>query len=94
MSLCPTRQTSPALLKQQKPVGRVAAVWVQAQLEGAVGDPHQGAAEPLCCALLQLHLLPALPGSGQPEVLLNPVWNAAVRDCGRIWFRHQGLQAL
>lgn len=37
---------------------------------------------------------PAPPGLGQPEVLPNPVWNAAVKDYGRIWFRHQGLQAL
>lgn len=41
----------------QKPVGRVAKVWVQGQLEGAVGSPHQGGVEPLCCAHPQLHLL-------------------------------------
>lgn len=68
-------------------MGRVAEVWVQAQLEG-------GGVEPLCRVHLQLHLLPGLPGSGQPEVLPNPVWNAAVKDYGRLWFRHQGLQAL
>lgn len=73
-SLCPTHQTSPALLHQQS-VGAAPA---------GVGAPHQGGAEPLCPAPLQLHLLPALPGSGQPAVLPNPVWNAAAKDYGRV----------
>lgn len=61
--------------------------FVKAQLERGLGAPHQGAAEPLCHAPLRHYLLPALTASGQPEVLHNPVLNAAVGGHGRIWFR-------
>lgn len=65
---------------------------MKAQLEGGLGAPHQAAAEPLCCAPVQHHLLPGLPASGQPEVLRNLVLNAAVGGHGRMWFRQRGLQ--
>jgi len=55
---------------------------MKAETEGSLGAPHQGAAEPLCCALLRHHLLLALPASGQPEVLCQPVLKAAVRVMG------------